>query len=373
MRPTPLIPIRTVIGPPPPVSDRRADDSTPGSRTVHAQFRAPRVSRERSNRLFTYRELSLTLTRLGRWRRTPRTPLLTAAQPGGSLFRAVLFDFFGTLTEAVARGPWHAAIARRLGCDPAAFTEVLDRSFKARSRGVFGTAEATLRWVCDQLGVDPPADRLRAAQRARLAAVWADAQLRPDAVSALAGVRARGLRTGLVSDCGYELPAFLPELPVAPLLDTCVYSVHIGECKPHPAMYAAACDRLGVAPEHCLYVGDGGSQELTGAVAAGMSAVRLAAADLGGHLVFAPDREFAGPVVRSLTEVVALLDRPALAVDGPARDLDGLALAVDGLAPDLAGLAPDLAGLAPDLAGLAPAGLGGVRANRGLAGVTSPP
>lgn len=241
------------------------------------------------------------------------------------MFRAVLFDFFGTLTEAVARGPWHAAIARRLGCDPAAFTEVLDRSFKTRSRGVFGTAEATLRWVCDQLGADPPTDRLRAAVRARLAAVWADAQLRPDAVAALAEVRARGLRTGLVSDCGYELPAFLPRLPVAPLLDACVYSVDVGECKPHPAMYAAACHRLGVAPEDCLYVGDGGSQELTGAVAAGMNAVRLAAADLAGHLVFAPDRGFAGPVVGSLTDVVRLLDHSVLTGPGGAPTGGGLA------------------------------------------------
>jgi len=225
------------------------------------------------------------------------------------LVRAVLFDFFGTLTEAVVRGPWHAAIARRLGCDPGELTAVLDRSFKARSRGVFGTPEATLRWVCDQLGADPPDERLRAALRARMAAVWADTQLRPDAVGTLAAVRRRGLRTAVVSDCGYELPAFLPELPVARLLEVWVFSVDVGECKPHPAMYRAACDRLGVAPDECVYVGDGGSCELTGAAAVGMYPVRLAAPDLAGHLVFAPDREFAGPVVESLTGLVRLLDR----------------------------------------------------------------
>lgn len=226
------------------------------------------------------------------------------------MYRAVLFDFFGTLTEAVVRGPWHAAIARRLGCDPDALAAVLDRSFRARSRGVFGTAEATLRWVCDQLGADPPADRLRSAQRARVAAVWADTMLRPDAPGALAAVRTRGLRTAVVSDCGYELPAFLPRLPIARLLDTCVYSVDIGECKPHPAMYLAACDRLRVPPEECLYLGDGGSQELTGAAAVGMYPVRLAAPDLTHHLVFSPDRAFSGPVVGSLTEILGLLDRP---------------------------------------------------------------
>jgi putative hydrolase of the HAD superfamily len=223
-------------------------------------------------------------------------------------YRAVLFDFFGTLTTAVARGPWHASIARRLGCDPDAFTKVLDRSFRVRARGKLGTAETTLRWVCDQLGADPNPEVLRAALRARVAAVRADTRLRPDALTALAAVRARGVRTAVVSDCGYELPAFLPELPVAGLLDASVFSVDVGECKPHRAMYAAACRLLGVAPAQCLYVGDGGGRELTGALAAGMGAVRLAARDLGGHLVFRPDHDFAGPIVTSLTEALRFLD-----------------------------------------------------------------
>lgn len=227
--------------------------------------------------------------------------------------RAVIFDFFGTLTRAVIRGPWHAAIARQLGCDPDAFTRVLDESFRLRSRGWFGSAEATLRWVCGQLGTDPSPDQLRAARRARTAAVRADTCLRPEAVPVLRGIRARGLPIGLISDCGYELPEFLPELPVTPLLDACVFSVEVGECKPHPALYEQACRRLGVAAEDCLYVGDGGSGELTGAQAHGMSAVRLAAVDLREHLVFAPDEQFTGPAVTSLPQLLALLDTAGVA------------------------------------------------------------
>jgi putative hydrolase of the HAD superfamily len=128
-------------------------------------------------------------------------------------------------------------------------------------------------------------------------------------VSALAAIRARGVATGLISDCTHELPAFLPRLPVAPLLDTVVYSVEVGRCKPDPAIYLTACRRLGVLPEECLYVGDGGSRELTGAARVGMTAVRLAAHDLSDHLVFDADAAFTGPCVGSLTEVVDLLDR----------------------------------------------------------------
>lgn len=224
-------------------------------------------------------------------------------------YRAVLFDFFGTLTQAVQRGPAHAQIARSLGCDPAAFTRVLDRTFYLRSQGRFGSAAATLRWVCAQLGVHPTDEQLRQATLARVTALRADTRLRPDAVTSLQALRRRGVSLAVVSDCGYELPAFLPELSIHPLLDASVFSVHVGECKPHPAMYLNACDKLDVAPAQCLYVGDGGSGELSGAAEVGMTVLRMAAPDLAHHLAFRTDQRWHGPTVRSLTQVVTHLDR----------------------------------------------------------------
>jgi putative hydrolase of the HAD superfamily len=224
-------------------------------------------------------------------------------------FRAVVFDFFGTLTRSVQRGPQHADIARALGADPDRMVGVLDRTFRARACGRFGSAEATLRWVIEQAGGDPRPSAIRAAMPARVDALRADTRLRSDAVSALTAIRRRGVRTAVVSDCTHELPAFLPGLPVAPLLDAQIYSVELGVCKPDPEIYLAACAALDVAPEDCLYVGDGGSHELTGAAAVGMTPVRLAAADLANHLVFDADTNFAGKTVRSLTDVVTLIDQ----------------------------------------------------------------
>jgi putative hydrolase of the HAD superfamily len=230
------------------------------------------------------------------------------------LYRAVVFDFFGTLTRSVRRGSRHAAIARSLGCDPEVVRHVLDRTFHSRARGTFGSAEATLRWVSEQAGGRPLRSQVEAAVPARVDALRADTQLRADAVSALRAVKSRGLGTALISDCTHELPAFLPALPVAPLLDAQVFSVELGVCKPEPEIYLAACDRLGVAAQECVYVGDGGSRELSGAEAVGMTAIRLAAPDLSDHLVFDQDSEFRGRSVTSLTEVLTLIDRsPAFA------------------------------------------------------------
>jgi putative hydrolase of the HAD superfamily len=228
-------------------------------------------------------------------------------------YRAVVFDFFGTLTRSVRRGPQHAAIARSLGCDPEIIRHVLDRTFHSRARGTFGSAEATLRWVSEQAGGRPLRSQLEAAVPARINALRADTRLRADAVSALTAVKSRGLGTAVISDCTHELPAFLPTLPVAPLLDAQVFSVELGICKPEPEIYLTACARLGVEARECVYVGDGGSRELSGAEAVGMTAVRLAAPDLSDHLVFDQDSAFHGQSVTSLTEILALLDRsPAL-------------------------------------------------------------
>ncbi|MEW2328687.1 HAD family hydrolase [Micromonospora chersina] len=223
-------------------------------------------------------------------------------------YQAVLFDFFGTLTRCVQRGSAHRTIADLLGCSTETLIDVLDRSYYQRASGRFGNAEATLRWVCGQAGVHPSDEAVRAAVASRHRAVRADTRLRAEAVPVLAALRGQGVRTGLISDCTHELPAFLPQLAVAPLLDVRVFSVQVGRCKPDSALYLAACQRLDLTPADCLYVGDGGSQELTGAERAGMTAVRLAAPDLTGHMVFNADHGWDGPALTSLTEVLDLLN-----------------------------------------------------------------
>lgn len=217
--------------------------------------------------------------------------------------RAVLFDFFGTLTQACRRGPGHGRVAEILGCRLEELTAVLDTSFYPRSRGDHGDALSTLRWIAAELGLRPNAATLQAAHQARVAALRSDTQLRPLAYPVLLRLRRNGFKLAVVSDCGWELPEIMPSLPIARLLHTAIYSVHIGSCKPDPTMYLAACAALRVEPRQCLYIGDGGSRELTGASALGMSAIRLTAPDLADHLVFRSDESFCGPVAMSLNDI----------------------------------------------------------------------
>jgi putative hydrolase of the HAD superfamily len=55
------------------------------------------------------------------------------------------------------------------------------------------------------------------------------------------------------------------------LFDVTVFSCDAGILKPDPRIYRLATDGLGLPPEQCLYVGDGGHRELRGAREAGLA------------------------------------------------------------------------------------------------------
>ena len=99
-------------------------------------------------------------------------------------------------------------------------------------------------------------------------------------------------------------------MPFAPLVDVAVFSCLEGVQKPAPRIYQLAVERLAVRPENCLYIGDGDSQELTGASQVGMYPVLIRNPDEDStdvHRVDYEAGEWEGPVISSLREVLTLV------------------------------------------------------------------
>jgi len=59
------------------------------------------------------------------------------------------------------------------------------------------------------------------------------------------------------------------------MFDTLGFSCELCVMKPEAQAYLEMCRRLRVEPQNCAYVGDGGSNELMGALEAGMTAILL--------------------------------------------------------------------------------------------------
>jgi putative hydrolase of the HAD superfamily len=221
----------------------------------------------------------------------------------------VVFDYFGTLTPSLAKvitAEERTAMAAALGVAADDLDRALERSFEDRFTGRTGDLAATLELLAGRLGGHPPSAGLAEAAAVRTLAYRRSAQPRPETVGVLESLRERGFRLAVVSDCSAELPAMWPDLPLAPLIDTTVFSSDVGRRKPDPLLYRLACDGLGVPAADCVYVGDGGSGELTGASSFGMRAVLMADENWGiGHRYDADT--WHGEVIHSLTDVPGLM------------------------------------------------------------------
>jgi putative hydrolase of the HAD superfamily len=198
-------------------------------------------------------------------------------------------------------------VAEILGLDGDAFFTALTGSFTERSTGVLGDQRATLAHMARRCGGRPDDGQLAAACAHRTELEWRFASAyRPESLAVLEHLAAASVPVGVVSDCTHELVQIWDRLPVAGVVGVAALSVSLGVKKPDPAMYVHACDGLGVDPAAVLYVGDGGSHELTGARALGMRAVRLAGAEAADALVYDFDHGWDGPVITSLHQVPEL-------------------------------------------------------------------
>lgn len=208
----------------------------------------------------------------------------------GATTRAVLFDFGGTLYDytslARAEAESLAALAGWAGVTTApsdllrAHREAMRQVFRTYvprpfylHRDLFRDAVAA---GLESLGARPDAallERYRALQ-------WdlhrRDIALRDGVVETLTALRARGLHTGMVSNIDDDqLDHLLEATGIRSHFDAILSSERAGSCKPDPAIFAAALERAGCAPNEALFVGDTLAQDVAGANRAGLRSVLL--------------------------------------------------------------------------------------------------
>jgi HAD superfamily hydrolase (TIGR01509 family) len=90
-----------------------------------------------------------------------------------------------------------------------------------------------------------------------------------ETIEALDSLRNAGLRLACVGNWDRSLESVLERLGVAGRFETIVSSAVAGVEKPDPAIFLVALDRLGVAPERALHIGDRDTDR-DGARAAGL-------------------------------------------------------------------------------------------------------
>ena len=116
-----------------------------------------------------------------------------------------------------------------------------------------------------------------------------------------------GCDIGLVTDCVYDVPAVWLDTEFSPYFAAAHYSCVTHVRKPNAKAYQVVLGELGVSADETLFVGDGGSDELNGAVRVGIDAVQiddLISKDEGAVGVLRVGVvDWDGPVIKSMGEL----------------------------------------------------------------------
>ncbi len=83
-------------------------------------------------------------------------------------------------------------------------------------------------------------------------------------------LKRKGIKIGLISNCYSEEAIEIRNSKLYPYFDVCYLSYEQGLKKPDPEIFKRCMEELQLTAEECIFVGDGGSQELEASGSLGM-------------------------------------------------------------------------------------------------------
>ena len=98
--------------------------------------------------------------------------------------------------------------------------------------------------------------------------------LHKDIIPMLKALKEKGILIGLISNCFSEEAMIIKKSVLYPYFDAVCLSYDEGLQKPNSAIFKRCLEKLNVQAKDCLYVGDGGSNELEAAEMVGMKAMQ---------------------------------------------------------------------------------------------------
>ncbi|HXF97336.1 MAG TPA: HAD family hydrolase [Gaiellaceae bacterium] len=210
------------------------------------------------------------------------------------MLRAVLFDVDFTLfrpgPELGPEGYRRIGERHGLALDPARYADARAAAIEKlqHERTLVHDEEiwvAFTEQIVLGMGGEPGAARACAEEMVREWERHENFTLYEDALPVLDELRAHGLKIGLVSNGQRDLEAFAAHHGL--VVDALVGSRSHGRIKPHPSIFVAALEALGVGPAEAAMVGDSYEDDVEGARALGMRAILV---DRDGRYPGAEDR-----------------------------------------------------------------------------------
>ncbi len=229
--------------------------------------------------------------------------------------RAVVFDLYGTLVPPFPMAEHIQAVkdtSAVLGIDVDFSHRLWTDSYPRRVGGEFASITEYFAWFGTQAGVDVPLEACAEAAARYAGFTKASLVPLPGVVETLAAITASGRTLGLLTNCTPDVADLFPTTGMGPFFSATVFSSIARLTKPSPASYRLVLDRLGADPADVLYVGDGSDGELSGAEAAGLTAVLVTPSLHNTYDQHRPEVEgWQGVRIATIPDVLGVLETAA--------------------------------------------------------------
>ena len=193
-------------------------------------------------------------------------------------YKAIIFDLFGTLVDSYSVQGYNrylTEMASALELPEEDFSKLWRDTIYERGIGIFKTTEECIRYICNKLKASVSEENIKKCDQIRLENTRKALTPKNGAVDILKRLRGLGYKIGLITNCSAEVPLLWKNTELSHFFDVSIFSASVGMKKPDPQIYNLACEQLGVEANECLYIGDGDSDELSGASQLGMEAVMI--------------------------------------------------------------------------------------------------
>ena len=222
----------------------------------------------------------------------------------------MLFDLFGTLVDNFNQDEHESVLAEMasvINIPQEEFQRVWRDTFMDQITGVHPSPHHSIRYICQQVNTTVDDATIEEAVRISLDYTLHSVKPRSDTIVTLKKLQSLRLKTGLISDCTGDIPMVWEQSPFTGIFNATVFSCEVLSKKPDPEMYNIATRRLGVRPQECIFVGDGGSGELTGAKKLGMLPILIRDPGEGEYHFMEREDDWNGLRISYLREVLNLV------------------------------------------------------------------
>ncbi len=189
--------------------------------------------------------------------------------------KAICFDLFNTLID-VASAAEHIGkhTADIFNIDRVIWTDaVFSELHEIRKPTEHFTVIKTLAHSIDS---DISDDLIRYAVDLRQARFdFAFENVKADVIETLGKLKKNDYSLALISNASTAEVTAWSDSPLAKFFDSVIFSCKVGTAKPEKKIYLSALNSLDLKPSECLFVGDGGSNELQGAKAVGLTTIMI--------------------------------------------------------------------------------------------------